>query len=71
MANAKARFVFCHQLLLKLSRVRGNKNKKTWLRGNFVHFQIFESFGNLEIDFSNFKQNLLNHDQWFWSYTIS
>ena len=43
---------FCHQLLMKLlSRIRGTK-KHNLGRDRFFHFQIFETYGNLEIDFS-------------------
>ena len=46
-----AHFGFCHQLLLKLSRVRGNKSKKAAFRGNFYQFQNFLVFRNFEKDF--------------------
>ena len=39
------------------------KNKKAWFRDNYFHFQIFETFGNLEIDFSiNISKSLWNVD---------
>ena len=44
--KSKARFGFCHQLLLKLSRVRAKRNKKAWFRGNSCHFQYFLVFRN-------------------------
>ena len=45
------RFGFCHKLLIKLPRAKGKKNKKALFWENYLHFQIFETFGNLIIDF--------------------
>ena len=45
----KVRLRYFHQLVLKLSRVRGKRNKKLWFRDNFSHFQIFDTVRNLEI----------------------
>ena len=56
----KASFGFCHWLLLKLSRVRGKRNKKAWFCDNCFHFQIFWTFGNLDIDFR------INLKTFFW-----
>ena len=42
-------FQIRYQILLKLTRVRRKRNKKAWPWDKFFHFQIFESFGNLEI----------------------
>ena len=62
----KERFGFCYQLLLKLSRVRWKRNKKISFRHNFSHFQIFETFENLEIDVSIILSILcLNNDKFF------
>ena len=44
--KTKLRFGFCRELVLKLSRIRGKRNKKT-----MFYFQIFETFVKLEIDF--------------------
>ena len=38
--KTKARFGFCCQLLLKLSKVRVRRNKKAWFRASFFYFQI-------------------------------
>ena len=58
-----ARFRFCHKLFMKMPRVGEKKNKK---KASFqvlcLHFQFFESFGNLVIGFSinlNFSELLL------------
>ena len=45
--KTKAHFGFCHQVFLKLSRVKGNRHKKTYFRDRLFHFQIFETHGNL------------------------
>ena len=45
--NGKARLGFCHQLLLKLSRVTWKRNKKH----DFQEFSKFFSFRNFENDF--------------------
>ena len=66
MLKAKAPFGFCHQVFLKLYGVRRKRSKKAWFQENVFHFQIFEAFGNLEIDFS-IKMLLINC-KYFWSY---
>ena len=48
--KTKESFRFCHQLLLKLSRVREKRNKK---KKDF-YFLIFQTFGKLEKDFDVF-----------------
>ena len=61
--KTKAGLVLCHQLLLKLSKVRGNRNKKALFWNNCYLFQILQTFGNLGIDFGiNFKE-LRNYNQ--------
>lgn len=51
-SKTKAPFGFYHQLLMKLSRAKRKENKKTRFQVNYFHFQFFEPFGNLEIDFT-------------------
>ena len=38
--------------LEKLLKAMSKKRKKVWFRDNYFHFQIFETFGNLEIYFN-------------------
>ena len=48
--KTKARFGFRHQnFFLKLSIVKRKGSKKAWFRENLFRFQIFQTFGNLEI----------------------
>ena len=47
----KARFGFCHQLLLKLPRVTVKKDKKTWFRQVFS-FSSFRYFLHFSINLS-------------------
>ena len=42
------------------SEGRRKRNEKAWFRDNFFNFQIFETFGYLEIDFS------INLSKYFW-----
>ena len=50
--KTKACFRFYHQLFMTQLRIRGNSRTKTWFRNRFFHLLIFETYGNLEIDFS-------------------
>ena len=45
---------------VKILRPEKQKKKKKWFRRDFFHFQIFETFGNLEIGFST------NINKCFW-----
>lgn len=42
--KTKACFVFCHQLFIKLSRVRGKEH--TWFRENIFTFEFFRTLEN-------------------------
>ena len=48
---------------MKLSKVWGKRSKRAWFWMNFFYFQIFETFGNLVIDFSG------NVNKYFWTVT--
>ena len=61
--KAKIGLVLCHQLLLKLSKVRGNRNKKALFWNNCYLFQILKTFGNLGIDFGINLKELRNYNQ--------
>ena len=39
---------------------REENQTKAWFQGNFFHFQVFQTFANLEIDFG------INLSKYFW-----
>ena len=51
--KSKAYFGFCHQLLMKLSRVRGKRNKQAWFGAWFRDMISGHDFGTVFL-FSNF-----------------
>ena len=57
MILAKKRFVFC---FMKMSTVKGARDKKAWFQTNFFLFQIFEIFENLAIEFT------INLNKYLW-----
>ena len=40
-------FLIYHRLLMKLSFAREKETSRKRCRGNFFHFQVFETFGKL------------------------
>ena len=62
--KTKARFGFCHQLLLKGQR------EENMISGQFFSFSNFYTFGNFEMGFITvLTYGFLNSYQYFWSHT--
>ena len=59
---------FNHQLMLKLFIARGKRNNKVWFWHDFLYFQIFQIFGNLNRFLYQFKQIFLTNYQYHRSY---